>query len=90
MPMELKAGEVKASEVAAQLRAGAELAGRLVPPDAKIRFRPVVASGKIHKDEQRKLRRSPNKITFRGKQEVILRIRCGDPLTRALAASAAA
>ena len=88
MPMELKAGEVKASEVAAQLRAGAEVADRLVPSGAKISFRPVVASGKIHKDERRNLLRRSNKINFRGKKEVIRRIRCGDPLTYALAASA--
>ena len=87
VPMELKAGEVKASEVAAQLRAGTEAANQLVPPGANIRFRPVVASGKIHKDERMKLLRSSNKITFRGKKEVIRRIRCGDPLTQALTVS---
>ena len=79
-PIELKEGNVRASEIERQLQAGADAAAQLVPSGADVYFRPVVASGRIHKDEQRKLRSDSSKIRFRGQSEIIYRIRCGDSL----------
>ena len=79
-PLELKEGDVSASEVARQLQAGADIAHSLVPTGAQVSFRPVVASGKFHKAQQIRLRRNSNKICFRGQRFSAVRISCGDPL----------
>ena len=84
VPIELKSGEISASTVAKQLQAGADVADQIIPHNANTNFTPVVASGRISKIEQRRLRNTSNKVRFRGRSEIIQRIRCRDPLTRVL------
>ena len=84
VPIELKSGGISASEVAKQLQAGADVADLIIPHNASTKFTPVVASGRLSKIEQRRLRNTSNKVRFRGKSEIVQRIRCGDPLTRVL------
>ena len=84
VPLELKEGDVRASEIVRQLQEGANAASGLIPQGAAIRFRPVVASGRIDKIERRELLKRSNKIGFRGHVEAVRRIRCGSPLADAL------
>ena len=84
VPIEMKSGGISASEVARQLQAGADVADQIIPHNASTNFIPVVASGKLSKIEQRRLRNTSNKVRFRGRLEIVQRIRCGDPLTRVL------
>ncbi len=84
VPIELKSGGISASAVAKQLQAGADVADQIIPHNANTKFIPVVASGRLSKIEQRRLRNTSNKVRFRGKSEIIQRIRCGDPLKRVL------
>ena len=84
VPMELKKGNVDVSEVTKQLQGGANIADRIIPPDASMNFTPVVASGRLSKIEQRRLRNMSNRVRFRGKSEIVQRIRCGDSLTQVL------
>ena len=83
-PLELKRGSLRASEVVAQLRAGAEIADRLVPRGLQPAFRPTVAFGSIRKLERNALREPRNRIVFRGQQELVRQIKCGDRLIKAL------
>ena len=82
-PIELKGGGVNVSEVKAQLQAGANFADEHVPHGERIQFLPIVASGKLHKDDRRKLRLNANRISFRGRPEFIQWMRCGDNLSSA-------
>ena len=84
VPIELKLGGISASEVAKQLQAGADVADQVIPHNANTKFTPVVASGRLSKIEQRRLRNMSNRVRFRGKSEIVQRIRCGDPLTQVL------
>lgn len=84
VPIELKSGGINASDVAKQLQAGADVADQIIPHNANTNFTPVVASGRLSKIEQRRQRNTSNKVRFRGRSEIIQRIRCGDPLTRVL------
>ena len=86
-PLELKSGSLDASEVAGQLRAGAEAAERLVPRSerSKTRFRPVaVYGGELRTAQRNKLRQGNNLVRFHGKAEVVRTIRCGQPLMAGL------
>ena len=83
-PLELKRGALRASDVVAQLRAGAEIADGLVPGGLQPAFRPTVASGSIRKLERNALREPRNRIVFRGQQELVRQIKCGDGLIKAL------
>ena len=88
VPIELKRGRVRASEVVEQLRAGARFAERVIPRGAAVNFRPVtVHGGKIHPAERRALLRKSAQIRFRGKSEGIELLRCGQPLAAALRAN---
>lgn len=84
VPIELKSGGISASAVAKQLQAGADVADQIIPHNANTNFTPVVASGRISKIEQRRLRNTSNKVRFRGRSEIVQRIRYGDPMTRVL------
>ena len=84
VPLELKEGDVRVSEVRLQLQAGASVADGLVPQGAAVNFRPVVVSGRIHKSERAKLRNLTNRIAFRGQRRVITRLKCGTQLAVAL------
>ena len=82
VPIELKSGGVSASAVAKQLQAGADVADQIIPHNSNTNFTPVVASGKLSKIEQRRLRNTSNKVRFRGRSVIVQRIRCGDSLIR--------
>ena len=84
VPVELKKGKVESGEAIKQLRAGAKAAESLVSKAmaTKAKFRPVLASGRIHKNERSRLRNQ--KVKFHGHSEAVRRLRCGAPLTDAL------
>ena len=84
VPMELKKGNVDVSEVAKQLQGGANIVNPIIPHDASMNFIPVVASGHFSKHERDQLRKRSNQVRFRGKSEIVQRIRCGDSLTQVL------
>ena len=85
VPLELKGGEMDASEVVGQLKAGARSAEQLVPNAMSVNFRPVVAfGGGIDKAERKVLRAKPNKVRFHGIAEPVRLIKCGDQLIKAL------
>ena len=84
VPIELKSGGISASAVAKQLQAGADVAGQIIPHNANTNFIPVVASGRISKIEQRRLRGKSNKVRFRGRSVIVQRTRCGTSLTQVL------
>ena len=83
-PIELKGGKVGSiTRVANQLRGGAELAAKLLPPGLEIEFVPVLAHKRsIHKVDRKKLRKE--KIGLRGSVQKIKTVRCGDQLIKAL------
>ena len=84
VPIELKSGGVSASAVAKQLQAGADVAAQIIPHNANTNFIPVVASGRISKIEQRRLRNKSNKVRFHGRSVIVQRTRCGTSLTQVL------
>ncbi len=82
--LELKRGRMDAGLVVRQLRAGASAAEKIIPKDQEIRFRPVVASGRVPKHERTELKRQSNKILFHGYTEPIRLMSCGSSLTSVL------
>lgn len=86
VPIELKRGSMEASEVVAQLRAGAKFAEErilhLLPTPKRLHFRPVVAFRGTHPQQRAALRQKRNRIRFGGEFRSILTARCGDSLGR--------
>ena len=83
VPIELKSGRWKATDVLEQLQEGAEVAGTWLPKGISIELTPVLAHGKsIHPQNLKTLR--SRKIHLRGQKKATVLIRCGDPLTKAL------
>ena len=88
VPMELKGGDVDASEAVSQLREGARIVDSFVPKDVEIDLVFVLVHGEgIHKAQLRRLKTS--RVTFRGEEFPINTTRCGHQgnLTQALAKS---
>ena len=83
VPIELKKGDFKASEVVAQLQAGAQFAETLCDC-AHVQFLPVLASGASHKAQRNELKKKSNWIVFRGQPVEIEPIRCGGLLAPVL------
>ena len=84
VPIELKGGGWKASEALEQIEEGVKMADRWLPQGTSFQFVPVLAHGKgTHRNELKKLR--SGKMRLRGQMKRITLIRCGDPLTKALA-----
>ena len=84
VPIELKRGAFKVSQVVDQLRAGARFA-ETICEGFEVRFQPVVASGAVNRKQPRRgLRNKSTKIRFRGLDVNFERIRCGDSLTSVL------
>ena len=74
--IELKSGNVNATEVSQQLQSGAKFAEELVPEDIETTCIPVVFHGKrIHDAQLRKLRR--NEVRFRRQTFPIWKRKCG-------------
>ena len=85
VPMELKGGNVDASEASEQLRQGAVFADRFTPKNSLVSCRPVLFHGKgIHPKQRKTLNRA--KVLFRGLKLTIKTERCNRPrnLARAL------
>ena len=84
-PMELKKGEIKAADIVSQLRAGANLAERLIPAEASPKFVPVAVHGRgMARYQADILRRSGSHILFRGEKYAVKIIKCGARLVDAL------
>lgn len=83
-PIELKSGGLRASTVLEQLEGGARMADTWLPPDVSFRLVPILAHGKgIRRKTLNDLR--AKKIRLRGQTKRAVLIRCGEPLTKALA-----
>ena len=75
VPMELKRGDVDASEAIAQLQEGVRIVDRYTPNDVEMNLILVlVHGGSIHRSQRNKLRTS--RITFRGEEFPINTTRC--------------
>ena len=88
VPMELKRGDVDASEAIAQLQAGARIVDRCTPNDAEIDLILVlVHGGSMHRSQRNRFRTS--RIRFRGTEFPINTTRCSyeGNLAQALAKS---
>ena len=84
-PIELKRGEVGASEAKRQLQAGADLAHELAEPKSlRCELKPVVFSGRIHRAERELLRRSQFAVRFRSATFEIKVAKCGSSLADVL------
>ena len=78
VPLELKSGEVDASQASAQLQQGATFADRCIPADVKSTCHPVLVHGRrVHRYQLRRLNRA--KVDFRGQQLTIKTARCDRP-----------
>ena len=76
VPMELKRGDVDASEAVAQLQAGARIVDNCTPDDVDMNLVLVlVHGGSMHKSQRNRLRTS--RIRFRGTEFPINTTRCG-------------
>ena len=85
VPLEVKPTP-NATKIVNQLQAGADIADcRIIPPNEKVQFQPVVAHRKkFGKQENLILRHENSKIHFRGERIQIERLKCGAPLTNAV------
>ena len=84
VPIELTAGLRKSStRIVAQLRAGADLADKLVPQAADIHFVPV-AAGPFNRAKLFEMRRTRNRIAFRNQKFFLVAVSCGNKLADAL------
>jgi len=80
--IELKGGDVKASQVSEQLQAGANFAARFTPEATETVCLPRLFHRGIHKREFQQLQRAS--VRFREEDEPIKTARCDSPLIRAL------
>ena len=77
-PIELKSGNVDASEAVDQLRAGAAFADRLSRGEDDADCQPILFHGKsIHRKQRADLARG--KVNFRGRKLTVKTARCGQP-----------
>lgn len=84
-PIELKRGEVGASEAKRQLQAGADLAHVLFEPRSlRCELKPVVFSRRIDRVERQLLRRPQYTVRFRNANFEIKVAKCGSTLAEAL------
>ena len=84
VPMELKGGEVDASEAFNQLKGGAAFATDYVPSGSKNICHPILFHNRISRSEVKQLKSSRSKVHFRGKSFEIKTARCGDKLVDVL------
>ena len=82
--LELKRGKLHEEQVVRQLQAGASAAENLVPRDAALRFRPIVASGSRHRHEYTRIKNKSIRIRFHGHREPVRIISCGERLAKGL------
>ncbi len=87
IPIELKKGALKASQVQSQLQGGAQFAEEIIRPTSKpIRFIPVAVGGrhKTHRKQHDRLRQKKNWVRFSDQEKLIVVLNCGEPLTEAI------
>ena len=85
VPLELKKGSPSATKIVKQLRAGAKFANGQIPAHLEPTFLPVaVYDGQFRRAERDKLKKSQNKVSFRGKTYEIKLMHCGTPLKNIL------
>ena len=82
VPIEIKGGAPNVAQVTRQLQAGARAADGLAPRGLAVRFRPVLVSKDLRRQQQVDLRSA--RVRFRRHEERVRRVACGDPLTDAL------
>ena len=83
IPIEMKSGGLRASEVLGQLEEGVRVANMWLPQGNSFQFVPVLAHGKgIHRNELKILR--SKEIQLRRQKKKIMLIKCGAPLKNAL------
>ena len=83
--IELKSGDIRASQVFEQLQSGARVAEHYVPDSARVQFRPIAAyGGQLHPNDRDKLRRRGRRIRFRQERFEVTLVRCGSPLLSTL------
>ena len=82
VPIEIKDGEPNVATVARQLQAGAQAADELASKGIAVVCSPVLVSRDLRRKAQVDLRKA--RVPFRGREERIRRVACGDPLTDAL------
>ena len=82
MPIEIKDGAPNVAKVERQLQAGARAADGLAPRGVAILCRPVLVSKALRRQKQVDLRKAL--VRFRGREERVRRVACGDPLTDVL------
>ncbi len=84
-PIELKRGEIDASEAKRQLQAGADFADRrLVPKDRRSVLKPIAFVGHVDRHQRDLLKRQANAIRFRGTSAEIRIAKCQSSLADAL------
>ena len=83
-PMELKSGSPKAGEIVPQLQAGAVIADKIVPSNAKVQFRPIAVFGGSAPRDARVFAKSAYRIKFRNRPFEIKLHKCRTPLALAL------
>lgn len=84
-PIEMTASAARVAKFLPQLRAGAQIADRLLPSGVRVRFRPVAAyGGELRRIERDNFLKPANHVRFRGKTTPVKLVRCGSPLTKAL------
>ncbi|MCY4326539.1 MAG: hypothetical protein OXC53_02970 [Rhodobacteraceae bacterium] len=82
--IEMKRGNLDASKVAGQLKAGAKAAERLVPANYEIKFQPIAVCGNDTIYQREQLKKQKNKVEFRGRMNAVQLMRCGDHLKKVL------
>ena len=80
VPIELKGGEVDASEASKQLKGGAAFAINYAPRGVKNICHPILFCNGMNKAEYRQLKKPQSKVSFGGKSFEIKTARCGDKL----------
>ena len=84
-PVELTASAARVSKFLPQLRAGADIADKLLPQNVQVRFRPVAAyGGELRRVESKNFLKRANHVAFRRKKVPVKLVRCDSPLTKAL------
>ena len=84
VPLEVKR-TADARKIVRQLQAGADIAdSRIIPKNKSVQFQPVAACNKFGKQENLILRDKKSKIRFRKQRIRIERLKCGEPLTKAV------
>ena len=87
IPVELKSGDVDASQASKQLQRGLDIANSLIPATTESSCYPILFHGKkLHPKQRYTLNRS--KVSFRGRKLTIITSRCNRPKNLAIALGA--